>query len=157
MEPIVFKDHQRFADEAVYEEESNGVGIGISDKDRMRILVEVKSRKSFPDSFEYLGRFDRAFSQLIQEAALALVSCKWNTELLIAMATVDFWYLFQLIDESESDDDCVRLAINDSWFHGVYMPYFDSKDYSLANVQQIASHQLLISFLTAYLCSPSKL
>ena len=117
-------------------------------------LVELKGLKSFPYNSDNLGRFDHAFSQLIHQTALSLISYKWHTELLIALATMDHWYIFRIIDAS--DDRCVKFTIYNSWSCGVTIPYFapvvdEMKCYMY--FVQCAGHNLehLISFLATYL------
>lgn len=156
-EPVVFQDSTKlFANEVVYEGmNTDGMGIGVSTDDVMKILVEVKGRKSFPRSFEHFDKFDQSFSQLIQEAALALVSGKWHSELLIAVATIDWWYMFRIVDES--DDKCTKFDVYDNWMHFVRAPYYLPEKVSLSNVQDVEDHHELITFLTSYLCTPSVL
>ena len=109
----------------------------------MKILVEVKGRYSFPRDFLRISKFEQAFSQLTQEAALARTSEYWHTELLIALAKLDMWYLFQITDSS--DDECVRFTITNSWVHYIDIPYI--KEEHVCNTEDIRE---LITFLCSY-------
>lgn len=158
-EPIVYGTVEKLvADEAVYEcapVSQTVAGISVSHNGTMRVLVEVKGKSSFPYHFRTLSRFNHGFSQLIQESALALIQGLWKKELLIALATLDSWLIFQIIDKS--DDECIKFTINNTWFHHYFMMPTCTrplKYVSLTNVENIDEHCALISFLTTYLCTP---
>ena len=137
--------------------------LGISWDFEMKILVEVKGKKSFPYSLQPLesqSRFDRAFSQLIQEAALALLCRYWREELLIGLATLYRWYLFKIIDTSTSEDKDVKImiTISNSWYHDIIPPQVQillpgPDRYSLNNIRNLDNLVQVISFLTEYLCA----
>ena len=96
------------------------------------------------------------FPQLLQQVALGLISYKWHTELLTALATLDMWYLFRIIDHS--DNKCVKFDVRESWSHEVDAPYFtpnvDGKPFTLSNVQGMDHLIQLVHFLARFLSTP---
>ena len=61
---------------------------------------------------------------MIQQAALALISSKWHTELLVAMVMLDRWYLWGLVDISKDVDSKVTLTINPGFFNDINVQNF---------------------------------
>ena len=88
-EPSVYQDMpDRLADEAVMET------IRQYKYDLIRVLVEVKGTGKFPYDLQPFATFESNCCQLFQQTAMARIDGEWSDNLLIALATYDYWYLF---------------------------------------------------------------
>lgn len=107
----------RLADEAVLE--------CVSNEDLMKILVEVKGRATFPLELDAKGLllFESAFSQLMQQTAMALLSKYWMNEVIVALATSEMWYFFTVVDRTEDTNADIQFSIVESLFHRINAPF----------------------------------
>ena len=117
----------------------------------IKVLVEVRGTGKFPYDFTPPGYFEDILCQVLQQTALALISNKWCNEILVAVATLDMWYILKIYDNSGPGLSDVKLGVNRCYYHSLEAPENPLTD--LATVKNIDTHLLLIRFLTKYLCA----
>lgn len=153
-EPSVFqKSDKRVSDEAVFE--------AVRHVSKMNIIVEVKGTTTFPYTIQD-NDFEAVFCQVLQQTALARIANYWNKELLFAAATFDRWFLFHVVDISDSIHSDIQLLLKQCFFHDLettqYYPQAagtEHDQFSMAHAQDINSLNVLVRFLTSYLCECS--
>ena len=137
-EPAISKGRDdRLSDEALIEV--------ISEGDVMHISLEIKGTNVFPTEFSQSG--EKAFSQLIQEVALALQSKLWKENIMCGVVTRNVWYLFKIKEKTVGDE--IMLDIVESAFIELENNRVANPIFNMPSLQQC---RLLLDYLVRYLC-----
>ena len=136
-EPIIMGNAEnQVADEAVFEQinsidNTTSNVVCISEGKCLRVLLELKGTHVFPYMFAAKAA-EAAFSQLLQEVALAWHSKLWQGDLLCGLATLDCWYLFKVKSSSVNGKLQLELQAN-----SCYKQKFDESNY-IENAKKLA-------------------